>query len=314
MSADDWDKNSSDHGRLRQTPKFGVAGNPPNFFLSTLGKDRLNAPEWLASISLDALEIQCTRGVRMSAERAMVLRMNAESWGITLSIHGPYYITLGTPAQIEQSLQELRKCLDLARLIGSTRIVFHPGKVWESRKESVKTAVSALRRFESEHDLQGIHLLPEVVGCISQLGSLDDVLSICEEVNSAWPCLDMAHHHARSNGCLRATEDFENMLTLVEGRLGQEGLKNSHFHMYPIEWGPKGEIRHRAFEDRIEVGLGGLFTENPAESYLPRYEPFLTALHARDLAPIIICEAKESQDIGAKAMKAFWAFLQSSAS
>ena len=56
---------------------FGVAGNPPSFFESPFGKERANGPAWLAGLGLDALEVQCTFGVRMPPERAQACRTGA---------------------------------------------------------------------------------------------------------------------------------------------------------------------------------------------------------------------------------------------
>ena len=85
-------------------PVFAVAGNPPNFFASPHGKDRLNGPAWLREIGLDGLEISCTHGVNISAERAADYRRNAQAAGIRLFVHAPYYIALasGDPAIVEQ--------------------------------------------------------------------------------------------------------------------------------------------------------------------------------------------------------------------
>jgi deoxyribonuclease-4 len=77
-------------------PLFGVAGNPPNYWHSKFSNERARAPEWLSSIGLDTLEIQCTYGVRMPEERARAFHQISLQYGITLSIHGPYYINLGS--------------------------------------------------------------------------------------------------------------------------------------------------------------------------------------------------------------------------
>lgn len=74
----------------------------------------------------------------MSAERACMFKANAAAFGITLSIHGPYYISLGTsdPQKNQTSLAELTKCVSLAKQLGSTRVVFHPGAVPQDRSSS----------------------------------------------------------------------------------------------------------------------------------------------------------------------------------
>ena len=174
----------------------------------------------------------------------------------------------------------------------------------------IATITILLKRFSTENDVTGITLLPETAGRISQLGSLEEIMMICEEIPCVQPCLDVAHYHACTQGSLRCQDDFESLLDTVEHRLGVDRLSACHFHMYPIEWGAKGEIRHRAFSDITEMKQISLFQQDSDCGYLPRYEPFLRVLHRRQLSPIIICEAKQSQDIGAKAMKLYWQILE----
>ena len=63
---------------MQQFARFGVAGNPPHFWESKYSKERANSPEWLDSIGLDALEIQCTYGIRMPDERARMFLENSK--------------------------------------------------------------------------------------------------------------------------------------------------------------------------------------------------------------------------------------------
>jgi deoxyribonuclease-4 len=292
-----------------------VAGNPPAFFASSFGGDRLNAPEWLSHIGLDAIELQCTRGVRMTKTRAVAFRAAAEQFGIEVSIHGPYFISLGNPdsAVGENSLNELRKCVELARHLGSSRIVFHPGSAGDDRAAALKRAIRRLRQFEHMTDLSGIWLCPEITGKSRQLGSLDDVLAIASELESARPCLDLAHFHARTSGSLRSRRDIAAVLDTVEQALGWQALSECHFHYYPIEWGPCGEIRHRAFEDQIEPIA--IHNDGPHDThFLPRPEPFVEELVGRGLTPLVICEARDSQDRGAAAMKRLWNYLSDDSS
>ena len=75
--------------------KFGVAGNPENFYLKGY-KVSEKIPEYLNTLGLDAYEYQCSRGVRVSEEKARLLKNEAEKYNIILSIHAPYYISLST--------------------------------------------------------------------------------------------------------------------------------------------------------------------------------------------------------------------------
>lgn len=297
--------------QCRSTPKFGVAGNPPRFFSSEYGKERANSPEWLHSIGLDALEIQCTYGVRMPHERIEAFRRNAERFEILLSIHGPYYINIGTNTEKgrARSEDELVKGIALAQALGSTRVIFHPGGIPDTRDQTLKRAMSFLARFASQHDCGDVRLYPETAGKVGQLGSLDDILSLCEVCPVALPCLDLAHLHARTHGSLRSRADFQGVIDEVNRRLGSRAVDNLHVHLYPVQWGDGGEVGHKAFFDSITIDRqGSLFCspEDVDKRYLPRYEDFLDIVHQMQIRPVIICEAKDSQDLGALEMKSYY--------
>lgn len=287
---------------------FGVAGNPPNFWGSEFSSDRADAPQWLRSIGLGALEIQCTYGVRMPDERIEAFRVNAERYDIALSIHAPYYISISSPDPegVERSLRELDKAVQLARQVGSTRVVFHPGSIYGDRVSALGRATMTLCRFQDEFASEDVCLFPEIAGKVGQLGTLDEILAMCEAVQCALPCLDLAHLHARTFGSLRTRDDFVTVLDRVVQRLGHRALHHMHVHLYPVAWGNGGEVGHKAFSDTKQTPQQvALFPplDETEDFYRPRYEEFLEVVVERRLSPIIICEAKDSQDVGALEMK-----------
>lgn len=294
---------------------FGVAGNPPNFWSSKFHRDRTNAPEWLHSIGLDALEIQCGYGVRMSDAAAKEFRDNSQTFGITLSLHAPYYISLGNsdPKKTDNSLNELGKSVELARKIGCNKVIFHLGSIHGDRAKARRRTIEALSHFENTINLARVRLYPEIGGKENQLGSLEDIITICESVHSASPCLDLAHLHARTHGSLVTKENFVKVIDKIEQRLGKQALEQLHIHLYPVEWGVKGEVRHKAFFDKVlpesQISFLQSNTSDPSV-YLPRYEPFLDLIVEKQLFPTIICEAKDSQDLGALEMKNYYEMIK----
>lgn len=292
---------------MRKKALFGVAGNPPNFWKSEFRQERANSPKWLKSIGLDALEIQCTYGVRMPEKRAKAFRANAKKCKIELSIHAPYYISLGSkdPQVIGNSLNELRKAFKLANKIGSHKVIFHLGSAGSVREEARKRAIEALKRFERDNKFKEVYLYPEIAGKVGQLGSLEDVIAISEAVKIAYPCLDLAHLHAREQGSLRTRKDFRRVIKFVERKLGKKALKNLHIHLYPVNFGSRGELAHKAFHDKVPEEKQLSFIKKE-KIYYPRYEPFLELMVERGLYPTVICEAKNSQDVGALLMKKYY--------
>ena len=279
---------------------FGVAGNPPSFFESEFGAERANAPAWLAGLGLDALEVQCTFGVRMPPERAEAFRQGAARHGITLSLHAPYYINLASPnpAILASSFNHLAKAVALARSLACKRVIFHPGSAGPSRDAALARAIEALKRFADQTDLGDVRLFPEIGGKVGQLGSLDEILSLCQAVGAAWPCLDLAHLHAREAGSLQNAADFLRVLDQVRARLGDEAMAHLHVHLYPIAWGPRGELSHRPFHPG-----------RAKTNFSPDYRPVLDVIARENLAPLIISEAADSQDLGALEMKRYYTAL-----
>lgn len=263
--------------------RFGPAGNPPNFFKSKFRRDRLNAPEWCHSIGLNAYERQMTYGARMRKEDAVKLGELARKFDVELSIHGPYYVVLTSDKArvFNNSVKELIKTANLAKLMGASKVVFHPGYGKDTSK-----VIKGIKLVEKEKP-DGVFICPETMGKISQLGSVKDVITICENTECL-PCIDFGHLHARTLGSLKKKEDFRKILVEIEKRLGKDALKNLHCHFYPIEFTDKGEKVHRAVTEK---------------NVFPKFEPFAELIKEFNMYPTLISESKDSQDIGALHMK-----------
>ena len=100
---------------------------------------------------------------------------------------------------------------------------------------------------------------------ITQFGSLDEVVGLCERVDLTVPNVDWAHLHARDRGRFKSADDFRRVLDEVERRLGSGVLKNLYCHFSHIEFTERGEKRH---VDLDVAGFGpdfgllaGLFVE-----------------------------------------------------
>lgn len=131
------------------------------------------------------------------------------------------------------------------------------------------------------------------MGRISQLGSLNDVLTICENTECL-PCIDFGHLHARSLGAMNTKEDFKKILVEIEDRLGRGVLKELHCHFYPVDFTEKGEKVHRAVMEK---------------NVFPRFEPFGELIKEFNIYPVLISESRDSQDIGALQMKSIMGAL-----
>lgn len=292
---------------MKNEIKFCVAGFPLNFFYSPYGKKRENIFKWINEIGLDGIELQCTYGIKMKKEQALLYRELAEKNNLIITIHAPYYISLASikPEVVERSKLEIKKAFELADILGVKRIIFHPGagygKTEEDRKLGLDRLINALNSIEDELDTKNIKLYPEIGGKINQLGNLDEIIEICKKVKYTRPCLDLAHLHARELGSLNSKEKIVEVLKKIESELGREILEETHFHVYPVDFTDKGEKVHKAFGDKKEDSQLSLFVND--DEYMPKAEDYIGAIKELDLTPVTVCEAHNSQDVGAKLMK-----------
>ena len=289
-------------------PQFGVAGFPPAFFESEYRKKRVNIFAWVRSLSLDWVELQNTYGVKMKDEQALEYKRLARQHNIGISLHAPYYITLasGDADIVKRSVERIFQCFHLAEVIGSSRIIFHPGHFPGTSPKERKDGFSQLIRVLSEikNDVpKSIFLYAETAGKRSQLGSVEEVVEICSQIHYVKPCLDMAHVHGFRNGELTSEEKIYAILDYIGDMLGKDVLADVHFHMYPVEVDKNGEKKHRAFDDIIPIQQISLIGEVNSEQYHPRPEHFIAALKKKRLSPVIVCEALNSQEKGARIMK-----------
>ena len=107
---------------------FGPGGNSVSFY-NEGNKSTLDAPKWLSEKGLDAYEYECGQGVRVSTETAKKFGEEARKYGITLSVHAPYFISLASEEEEkrENSIKYILDTLNVAKAMGAKRIVVHPG-------------------------------------------------------------------------------------------------------------------------------------------------------------------------------------------
>ena len=129
--------------------RFGPAGNCEAFHAAGY-KATEQVFAFLATWELHAYEYQCGRGVRLSERSAAAIRQQAEQYGVRVSLHAPYFISLAS-AEEEKRKNSIRYILDSARAVtalGGDRIVVHPGGLGgRSRPEATALAAETLKKF-----------------------------------------------------------------------------------------------------------------------------------------------------------------------
>lgn len=279
--------------------KFGPAGSAESF--KSMGyKSSLQIPEYLNKFSLDCFEYQCGRGVNIGEDKAKELGSIAREKGITLSLHAPYYISMSSVDE-EKRLNSVNYILASAGAVnamGGDRIVVHTGSCGKiSREEALSLAIDtmklALDALKNE-GLSHIHICPETMGKVNQLGTLKEVMELCKIDESLIPCIDFGHLNARDLGILKSKDDFEGVLNQIENDLGYDRLKVFHSHFSKIEYTTGGEKRHLTFEDTV---------------YGPDFEPLMELIYKKGLSPTFICESAGTQTEDAKHMKDYYLSL-----
>ncbi len=271
---------------------FGVAGVPTNY----KGKF-YNLFDWLRGLNLNAYEIQCVYGFKCSDANKELFVKEAKK-GMHFTIHAPYYINLGsknTPS-VERSKILMHEGITLAKEIGVERIIFHPGgghdNTPQGRKVAIKQLIDSINEITSSIDMGNVKLYPEIGGKTANLGSLDEIIDICENCKYCYPCIDIAHLHAREIGSLNTKEDIILRLNKIKEKLPTK-FSEIHFHAYTIQYNEKGEVKHLVHGENMLDGSVGK----------PNLEDFIDAIYELNIEPWVISEASDSQEISAKFMR-----------
>lgn len=224
--------------------KFGPAGNDEEFYKSGY-KNSEQIPEYLSKKGLNAYEYQCSRGVRVSDAKAAKMKEEAEKYGISLSVHSPYYISLSTQDEEKQksTIKYIIDTMIAAKKMGATRIVVHAGALLGlDRQFAVESSCKLLKRAKEESDklgLNDIHICPETMGKINQLGDSKEIIQMCKVDDSFIPTIDFGHIYCRSLGTIVTAQDWEKELRMYIDELGYDRMKNFHSHFSKMEYTEK---------------------------------------------------------------------------
>lgn len=275
---------------------FGPGGNSASWGKRKFPED---LPEYLRSMGLNGYEVECGRGVRLSA-RAGLLPEIARENGIYVTLHAPYFISLSSVEEEKRgkSVEYILQSAQAARTVGAQKIVVHSGSCSKiSRSEALYLAKQTLTKAQAALDENGysdIIICPETMGKINQLGTLSEVLELCGVDERFLPTVDFGHLNARTLGGIKSREDYARMLDEIESALGHDRLCRMHIHFSKIEYTAGGEKRHLTFADEV---------------YGPQFEPLMEELAKRAMSPSVICESDGTQAEDAAQMKRFYESL-----
>lgn len=270
---------------------FGPAGNSLSFYEAG-NKSTLEAPKWISELGLDAYEYQCGQGVRGSDESFVKIGKEAEKYGIALSLHAPYFISLSGIEEEKRlkSLDYIKQSVHAAEVMGATKIVIHTGSASKiTRQEAVRLAKDTMYRTLEDLPDTKVKLGLETMGKVNQLGTLDEVIDICGIDKRLYPVVDFGHLNAReAGGVFLTADDYKRVFDKITEGLGAEYADTLHCHFSKIEYTGAGEKKHLTFADTV---------------YGPEFEPLAEALAKEGYSPRIICESDGTMAEDALSMK-----------
>lgn len=270
---------------MKKDVRFGPAGRPIGY----KGKTE-QVCDYINEIGLNAFEYQATYGVRISKQSALKLKSNSKKNNVLVSMHAPYYINLCSQKDetVKKSIERLVQSAKAADWLNAYRIVFHTGFYTKySKEEAMQKCKNAIEELLEKCESAGIKnytFAPETTGKKSQVGSLDELINICQSFDNFVPTVDFAHMHARSGGSIKSKEDYAKIFDKIEAELGLSVL---HSHFTKIEYTDKGERKHHVLAD---------------ENFGPPLAPLLELISENGFNVTLICETP-FLDIDAREMK-----------
>ncbi|MCL2642915.1 MAG: TIM barrel protein [Candidatus Bathyarchaeota archaeon] len=272
--------------------RFGTAGVPPTFRL--LKAKLHDVPGLLREEGLDAFEYQAVRwGAKPQIKQQDAEKLGAEAkkHDIRLSMHGSYFINLaGKDEVISASKERLVAGAVAADWMGAYVIVFHTGFYGKFEKSyAFNSCLQALKEVSQTIKDLGlkVKLGPETMGRKFQVGSIDEIMVICQEVEGTQLVVDWGHLHARDLGVFKKIDDIRAVAEKIESTLGSQFLQSMHCHFSKIEFSSQGERKHHPLDE---------------PRYGPEFELLAKVLLDFKMQPTIICETP-LLDIDALKMK-----------
>ncbi len=244
------------------------------------------------TLGITAMELEWVQRVPENPERMLEIRETSQKLGMYLTCHAPYYINLNSPEEekLAASKKRILLALSMGEIAGLHSVCVHPafylGMDPKIAFKNVRRAVDEIMKHKNKL-FPHVNLGLETMGKPTQFGTLEEVLKISKEFE-IYPTVDPAHMHARTNGLINSTKEWDEMLDLYESHLGKGALKNMHMHYSGIAYGPKGEKHHL-----------------PLEESDAKWRDFLSVLKKRKVEGVLVCESPLLEVDTVRMQKAF---------
>ena len=280
---------------------FGVAGNPDEFYEAG-NKRSEQIPEWLNNYGLNAYEYQCGRGVNVGEDTARKIGVQAKNYGIKMSVHAPYFISLATvdDTTFENTKRHIFNSLRAAGWLGAYAVVFHIGGVGKMERklafELAQTRFAMIVKEVKALGLDEVLLAPETHGKVNQLGNVKEIIEFCKISDRIIPAIDFGHINSVGQGYIVSDLQYQEIFDEIAQNLGTNIAANIHVHFSQIEFTKAGEKKHQTF----------------ADGYGPPFEPLMNVIAKNNYTPTIICESNGTQARDALTMKLYYEGVRNS--
>ena len=286
---------------------FGTGGNSESFYAEGK-KHTFEAPAWLSGRGLDAYEYQAGNGLTAGEASLRKVGEEAKKYGILMSIHAPYFISLSSvePEKRLNSINYIEKSVRAAEFLGADTVVIHTGSAGKiTREKAMEYAADTLTKLLESVETD-VHLGLETMGKLNQLGTLEEVITLCKLSPRLYPVVDFGHLNCRGRaasgvfdmadetpcgGVFVTVDDYRAVFDKIGDRLGDEYARHLHCHFSKIEYTKSGEKKHVRFVD---------------EGYEPPFEPLMEAIVRENVAPRLISESAGTMAEDAKTMKDYY--------
>ncbi len=226
----------------------------PGIPLSTQPRDTANGIRQLKRLGLSAMELEFVQSVFITKEKAPEIREVVEAEQAVLTCHAPYFINLNAkePQKRGASRSRILQSAKILDACGGYSVCFHPGfYLGMEPRLAYANVKKELEKIMEEVKQLGLKawIRPETTGKPTQFGSIDELCDLSAEFEQVLPVVDFSHLHARTNGKFNTREEFQQVMELIEKKLGKIALHNMHIHLSGIAYGQKGEKNHLNLEE-----------------------------------------------------------------
>lgn len=144
----------------------------------------------------------------------------ARRMDVSISIHAPYYMNLGTESQLADiGMNRLRHAALILNALDGTTVVTNLGYYETEDREAADALIyeniAHIMDWWAHEEIKP-KLGIEISGHQEAFGSLDQILDLCTEFENIVPVLNFPRHHARTDGSLLEVQDFIDVIETVQ--------------------------------------------------------------------------------------------------